>query len=327
MTKYSIPANAESLPPAHNYTEHDLANQVEDAHAALDLHGIVQLNGVLTQDQLHRMQRAFESRLGAMRWNNGDGYERTERFRLMVEDVLTIDQGFVDVALHPLITGVLRRYLGAEFTLNEAKGWRSLPTWRDFHGWHGDQWYDQTVYDYIPREVKAAVYLSDVNTGAFNYLRGTHRRTVPRDLIASELTAEMLASRIEMKGPAGTVVMFDTSGIHRQGCPILEPRNAIFLNYHDPRIKVRYSDSDRSYRYHPLILNAAFLGGLSDEDQRILGFGERSQLRLAYSRPSQFRRMQRLNERLQAANVIWQDFAERCVGKLQRTVQRWKRRT
>ena len=36
-------------------------------------------------------------------------------------------QGFVDVALHPLVQAVVRAYVGPDYALCEAKGWRSLP--------------------------------------------------------------------------------------------------------------------------------------------------------------------------------------------------------
>jgi hypothetical protein len=90
----------------------------------------------------------------------------------MVEDVLTLEQRFVDAALHLIVKEVLTRYLG-RFALVEAKGWRSLPTRRDFHGWHGDEWYDQNATEEIPKEVKLGFYWTDVRSGAFNYIKGT----------------------------------------------------------------------------------------------------------------------------------------------------------
>ncbi len=126
------------------------------------------------------VQSLVNSRLQHMRWNNCDGYERTERFRIMVQDVLTLAQGFVDLPLHPLVRAVLNEYLGSTYELCEAKGWLSLPTSRDFHGWHGDEWYDQDqVRGSIPREIKLALYLTDVRSGAFQYIKGTHRRQAP----------------------------------------------------------------------------------------------------------------------------------------------------
>ncbi len=81
----------------------------------------------------------------------------------------------------------------------------------------------------------------------------------------------------------GTVFLFDTSIIHRQGIPMLEPRQAIFYAYHDPKVTLQEEDV-AYYRYHPLLLNAAFLGNLSPENQRILGFGDKTNFHPAFVR-------------------------------------------
>src|SRR6267143_569770 len=159
---------------------------VNQLFAELDANGIVELPNLLSTEQLHGMQKAFETKLRRLRWNNFDGYQKTETYRHMVEDVLLLDQGFVDLTLHPLVKQILSRYLGDNFELNEAKGWKSLPTKRDFHGWHGDAWYDQNTAE-IPREVKLAFYLTDVRTGAFNYIKGTHRKQHPRTVRNHEI--------------------------------------------------------------------------------------------------------------------------------------------
>ena len=77
--------------------------------------------------------------------------------------------------------------------------------------------------------------------------------------------------------------MFDTSAIHRQGIPMLEPRQAVFFAYHDPNVPLQHEDVITN-RYHPLLLNAAFLGNLSAEDQRILGFGNNTNFLPAFER-------------------------------------------
>src|SRR5882672_6334614 len=247
---------------------------VNQLFAELDANGIVELPNLLSTEQLHGMQRAFATKLRRLRWNNFDGYQKTETYRQMVEDVLLLDQGFVDLALHPLVKQILNRYLGNKYELNEAKGWKSLPTRRDFHGWHGDAWYAQTSKD-IPREVKLAFYLTDVHSGAFNFIKGTHRQQHPRPVRNYEVADVPASQIVEVLGAAGSAFLFDTSGTHRQGVPMLEPRRAVFYNYHDPDVPLQQEDIDY-YRYHPLLLNAAFLGNLSSDDQRILGFGNKT---------------------------------------------------
>ena len=261
------------------------SGQVEQLCRELDRNGIVSLPRLMSDEQLQSMQVAFEARLKRLRWNNFEGYEKSEPYRHMIEDVLVLDQGFLDVAIHPIVKGVVKMYLGENTELTEARGWRSLPTNRDFHGWHGDAWYDQETHKEIPRELKLAFYLTDVRSGAFNYIRGSHRKQHPRPVPNVEFGDLASADIAEMMGPAGTAFMFDTSGIHRQGVPMLERRHAVFFNYHDPQVRLK-EDDRKFYRYHPLLLNAAFLGDLSADDQKLLGFGNKTNFVPAYVRPA-----------------------------------------
>jgi hypothetical protein len=284
----------------------------------LEQRGIVLLPNLLTKEQLRGMQEAFAVRLRRMRWNDVDGYEKTESYRHMVQDVLTLDQGFVDLALHPLVTEILGEYLGTQYELVEAKGWKSLPTRTDFHGWHGDAWYDQKQIQDLPREVKLAVYLTDVKSGAFNYIVGTHRRQHPRAVKNSEVQDVPHSRIVELNGPAGTAFMFDTTGIHRQGAPVLEERHAVFLNYHNPDVPLQQEDLDY-YRYHPLLLNAAFLGKLSVEDQRVLGFGNKTNYVHAFERHPRHLALQQSFQRLLTAKLHVDYVVQRVTGKLRRT--------
>jgi phytanoyl-CoA dioxygenase PhyH len=267
-------AHADSADPA-------LVSSLADT---LETDGVVRLPPLVSDHVLCEMQRAFSSRLQHQRWNNCDGYERNERLRLMVPDVLLLSQGFVDLALHPLVKALLNEYLGPAWSLCEAKGWQSLPTKYDFHGWHGDMWYDQTaITDRIPREVKLCFYLSNVTSGAFRYIKGSHGRRVPGNLTHEEVERLPLERMAEFLAPAGTAVLFDTSGIHRQAIPILEPRSALFYNYHDPSVPLQHEDVEY-YRYHPLLLNAAFLGDMTPENMRILGMGDKTHYQPYFAR-------------------------------------------
>src|SRR3954466_136795 len=143
---------------------------VEALFSDLDTNGVVILPSIISDEHLRDMQDAFAAKLQHLRWNNFDGYYRTEVYRHMIDDVLLLAQGFVDLAVHPLVKGLLSRYLGSSYQLTEAKGWRSLPTKYDFHGWHGDMWYEQQANAPVHREVKLAMYLTDVRSGAFRFI-------------------------------------------------------------------------------------------------------------------------------------------------------------
>lgn len=293
----------------------------EELFARLDRDGIALLPKLLSDQRLKGMQTAFAARLKRLRWNDFDGYEQTELYRHMVHDVLTLDQGFVDLALHPLVKEVLNAYLGNNYELTEAKGWKSLPTNRDFHGWHGDAWYEQKDATEIHREVKLAMYLSDVKSGAFNYIKGSHRKQHPRMVKNKELPEMAPGEVTELLGVAGTAFLFDTSGIHRQGTPMLEERRAIFYNYHDSAVPLQHEDVDY-YRYHPLILNAAFLGGLSAEDQRILGFGRKTHYQHAFERRPKHMLLQRLSHGVFVSKLLFLDVPERMKAPLRKILRR-----
>jgi hypothetical protein len=296
------------------------AAQVRALVTELETNGLVRLPPLLSEESLGEMQQTFANRLRHMRWNNCDGYERTERFRLMVPDVLTLAQGFVDLPLHPLVQAVLREYLGPAYELCEAKGWKSLPTERDFHGWHGDSWYDQSrVADRIPREIKLGLYLTEVRSGAFQYIQGTHGRQAPKLLRRHEVQALSAERMEEVLGPAGSAFLFDTSGAHRQGVPIREPRQAVFFNFHDADIPLQREDVDY-YRYHPLLLNAALLGNLTPEDCRVLGFGNKTNYQPYYVRQTKHRALRTLLQRTFDAKMFVEEWGGRIVGKLRRLI-------
>jgi hypothetical protein len=283
----------------------------------LEVDGIAVVHDLLSPEQLRGMQEAFALRLKSQRWNDVDGYEKTERYRHMVQDVLALNQGFVDLALHPVLKDGLRAYLGEGFVLCEAKGWLSKPTRRDFHGWHGDAWYDQALVPHIPREVKVAIYLTDVRSGAFNYIKGSHGKQAPRSVRNHEVGGVPPDRVLEVTGKAGTVIVFDTSGIHRQGVPMLEPRRAVFLNYHHADLPLQAEDV-AYYRYHPLLLNAAFLGGLTEEDRHILGFGNKTHYQEHFERAARHRGIQRLSARLFDGKLLLSEWGGRVAGRLRR---------
>jgi hypothetical protein len=294
----------------------DDAARIDHAATALERDGVVVIPDLLPNEMVRAMKEAFDARLAHVRWNDLDGYEK-EKYRHVVQDVLTLEQGFVDLAIHPVVKGVLNRYLGDRYELVEAKGWKSLPTNRDFHGWHGDAWYDESAAQGIPKEVKLAFYLSDVKSGAFNYVKGSHRKQHPRIIRNNEVADVLSADIATIAGTAGTAFLFDTSGTHRQGVPILEPRFAIFYNYHDPDVRLE-ADNLAYYRYHPLLLNAAFLGNLSTEDQRVLGFGNKTNFIPAFVRQGKHNFLERLFGNALGAAQHAEDLKARIAARLSR---------
>src|SRR5258707_3560848 len=101
---------------------------------------------------------------------------------------------------------------------------------------------------------------------------------------------------------------------------MLEPRQAVFLNYHQPNVPLQTEDV-AYYRYHPLLLNAAFLGGLDDEDRRILGFGNRRHYNPTFEREPRHTWFQALTRRIYDLKLFVGEMRQRVWSKLQRLLR------
>ncbi len=122
-------------------------SSADDLLEALERDGVVALPPMLDAGALGGLQQSFERVLERPAFNTWRGYEQNEKWRVLVENALTVDPAVVRLALHPLLKSVLRRYIGPGFALTEARGWKTIRTTADFHGWHNDAWYDEAAVD------------------------------------------------------------------------------------------------------------------------------------------------------------------------------------
>ena len=240
----------------------------------LERDGIALLGKTVPDDALGRMQRCYGRALEFPTWNTWTGYEQNEKWRRLVDHVLLYDRAFVDLAVDPAIGEVLARYIGTGHCLVEARGWETVATRRDFHGWHADAWYAPGTVP-TPKEVKLGCYLTDVSSGHFQYIKGSHHADEPARHWPDREVESMRDRIVDAKGPAGTCFLFDTSGVHRQSVPVLERRWVVMYNYHDPDVPLGNFATGYG-RYSPLLLSAALIGDLTAEQQRVLGFGRSS---------------------------------------------------
>jgi hypothetical protein len=88
-------------------------------------------------------------------------------------------------------------------------------------------------------------------------------------------------------------------------------------NYHDPAVPLQKEDIDY-YRYHPLLLNAAFLGDLSKEDQQILGIGDKTNYVHAFQRKPKYSRIQSMSRTALEVTIRAEALRERIAARLRR---------
>lgn len=225
-------------------------------------------------DLLSVLQQSFTQRLSHRVWNTWRGFEQNELYRRLVEDVMMVSPGFARVGLAPDILDTLDLYLQPGYVMTEARGWRTIKTRRNFHGWHVDAWYDRAL-PVIPRQVKLGLYLSDVRSGQFRYLKQSHVSGQPPSAQPANHwnDAEVAAKGgeiVDCYGPAGTMILFDTSGIHRQSSPVLDDRDIVFFNYHHPGTPLQQLDVIYG-RYAPLAMTPDVLSGCDTRQLQVLG--------------------------------------------------------
>jgi len=148
-----------------------------------------------------------------------------------VPDILALP-GVLDFFNHPTVLAVAEVFLGCKPTLDNIGAWWSFAA-RDQA--KGTQWFHRD-WDNI-RALKIFVYLTDVGPqdGPFEFVADSNRDDrlavidrIPDDTVERTFGAERLQA---VTGPAGTVFMADTFGIHRGRLPRARPRLLLTAQY------------------------------------------------------------------------------------------------
>ena len=151
-------------------------------------------------------------------------------------------------------------------------------------------------------------------------MMGTHQKQHPR-------CREPRGSRfprskvLEVTGPAGVVFMFDSWEPISKVCQSWSLGWLFFATYHSPQIPLSKEAFDY-YRYHPLTLNAAFLGDLSQESQRILLVLVTKLLQPSFRRTTQYKLLYRAVNAGLTASMKMTDLRERAVERFNRLLKR-----
>jgi hypothetical protein len=156
-----------------------------------------------------------------------------------LHDIFALDPVFLDLLDRPEVLLRVRDLLGWNLWVNTAQLAINRPSsqsggpQRAHRGWHRDS--SQVVDDLkeaTPRlAVKVAFYLSDLNqeqAGQTHFIRGSHVTLEP-----PPGGDEMPERAVPVKGPAGSIVLFDTRTLHSAATPNTTPvpREAIFVQY------------------------------------------------------------------------------------------------
>lgn len=148
-----------------------------------------------------------------------------------IDNPLRLSPDIFSLAFDPFLVGLIEAYYQCDIFLAEADMRRVLPvsmeefarlSTKNLQGYSPSHWH----YDMRGRQVKIMVYLTDVGEGDqnFSFCPTTHRHN--SDIPRSRTNYPMSrfpegwpethgCSVVECYGKAGTLMMFDTNGVHR----------------------------------------------------------------------------------------------------------------
>lgn len=181
------------------------------------------------------------------------------------EDVLQHDETFIQAALDSTILELISRYYRKAFGVGRADAMRIRPLEESRYG--SFQWH----HDTRGRQIKAQILLTDVAEDGqrMTYLKGTHttyytrkRGRGPGSRFEFDMDKRQdLAARVfNVSGPAGTVTLFDTNGLHSGNRNLSATRDNITVYY------------PTAGNFKPLHYQHAQVEALPEEKRRVVRF-------------------------------------------------------
>lgn len=230
---------------------------IEDGVAKLKKDGLVQFPAYFKGEFLASLKRVFDALITER--SNGELGPNCQ----VCEDILDFDFVLLEAALDSTLLEIIARYYRKKFATGRADVVRILPVESVRYG--SSQWH----HDSRGRQIKAQILLTDVAADGqrMTFLKGTHKNYYSHwrgkgDGSRFELDVasqpHLAASAVNAAGPAGTVNLFDTNGLHSGNRNNSATRETLTIYYSTAR------------NYRPLQYRRAHLARLPEEKRRIL---------------------------------------------------------
>lgn len=235
---------------------------VDNAVERLKKDGIVSFPAYFDGAFLHRLQENFDEIIS--KYSMGGGVNPECDF---CDDILHYDESFVTAALDNTLLEIIARYYRKRFGIGRADAMRIYPMEESRYG--SFQWH----HDTRGRQIKAQILLADVPQDGqrMTYIKGSHttyysrhRGRGPGSRFEFDMAQrrDVAARVVDVFGPAGTVTLFDTNGLHsgnrnltatRDNITFYYPtaRNFKKLKYHKSHLADLPEDKLSVLRYNP----------------------------------------------------------------------------
>lgn len=194
--------------------------------------GVVVIKDLITPEQAETMRAHLEDKP-----RFGDSIHRYFDQR----DILATP-GIMELINHPHLLEMVTQILGCKPTLSEVCLWWLYHDYDPQEEATNHTGYASSPLEYHRdidnwRVVRVFLYLTDVDadSGPHSYLRGTQVMNLPIfrgvNLAANQPLHSLLQRRLDITGPAGTLIIMDPFGLHRAIVPKTRDRLMLAFSY------------------------------------------------------------------------------------------------
>ncbi len=238
-----------------------LALAANTIHQAIKTDGFFILENALSVPAIEAILEDVDNHGFAINRNWAHGVYAEHQYYLT--HMLACSRAFTRLATHPKLFEICDGILGHDYRL---KAMRYYETYGKHHmQWHTDNKTDRG-FAHIPGLI-FIVYLADVDDGEFQYVRASHNWSGERaysDYGDEEIEKNHGKDIVSFKAPRGTVIIYDTYGIHRAR-PVA---SRTFV-----RKSLFFQVDSKMDSAEPILLNPAYIDSIDAKTAQYLGFG------------------------------------------------------
>mgnify|MGYP004004071027 CR=1 FL=1 len=222
--------------------------------------GYFSFNKAVTLDALNSIETETNKSKSNLNVNKISGVYNESQFFLT--NLLAQSKTCYNYITSNLVTDISEKFIGEKFTISSLRYYET-------YGNHYMQWHTDNKSGTEFRKdlgIIFILYISDVYDGQFQYIEGSHKWSEfeLKNNYDDELIDKNHKEKIiNFKGPKGTIIIYNTRGIHR--AKIVKDKNFVR--------KSIFLQVGKNQKSVPIILNSSYLKNIDDRLKMYLGFG------------------------------------------------------
>jgi len=248
-----------------NISESEIAKQVKEK-------GYFKCESALTSDFITKVTEDVENAGLSLNNNNVAGVYFTHGNQFFLTHMLASSKSFYNYCTNSKVINFCKNIFGDKFRL------KALRYYENFGGQHMMWHTDNRLYESSKKGethttspgIIFLVYLSDVDDGEFQYIKGSHiwsGKNTHHDYTVDYINKNYQKDITGLKGKKGTILIYNSWGVHRA-----KPTpNTSFVR------KTLFFQVEKDINHsEPIILNSEFMDEVNEDLKMYLGFGKKA---------------------------------------------------